>query len=113
MADLEERFAEVLHGTARAWRQAVDRRLKSLGLSQASWMTIAVAAKARTPLSQLAVLQVPLLPMMGLLLLGARTAFDGCRRKRPIWHAQRYESTAPGGCRPGISPGSPALSQPS
>lgn len=52
MADLEERFADALHGTARAWRQAVDRRLKNLGLSQASWMTIAVAAKARTPLSQ-------------------------------------------------------------
>ena len=52
MSDLEERFADALHGTARAWRQAVDRRLKSLGLSQASWMTIAVAAKAPTPLSQ-------------------------------------------------------------
>jgi len=52
MPDLDERFADALHGTARAWRQAVDRRLKSLGLSQASWMTIAVAAKARTPLSQ-------------------------------------------------------------
>jgi len=52
MPDLEERFADALHGTARAWRQAVDRRLKNLGLSQASWMTIAVAAKARTPLSQ-------------------------------------------------------------
>ena len=52
MPDLEERFADALHGTARAWRQAVDRRLKSLGFSQASWMTIAVAAKAPTPLSQ-------------------------------------------------------------
>jgi len=52
MPDLEERFADALHGTARAWRQAVDRRLKNLGLSQASWMTIAVAAKAHTPLSQ-------------------------------------------------------------
>ena len=52
MPDLGERFADALHGTARAWRQAVDRRLKHLGLSQASWMTIAVAAKARTPLSQ-------------------------------------------------------------
>jgi MarR family transcriptional regulator for hemolysin len=49
---MEERFAVALHGTARAWRQAVDRRLKYLGLSQASWMTIAVAANARTPLSQ-------------------------------------------------------------
>jgi len=52
MPELEERFADALHSTARAWRQAVDRRLKCLGLSQASWMTIAVAAKARSPLSQ-------------------------------------------------------------
>lgn len=52
MTDMEERFADTLHGTARAWRQAVDRRLKHLGVSQASWMTIAVAAKARVPLSQ-------------------------------------------------------------
>jgi MarR family transcriptional regulator, transcriptional regulator for hemolysin len=52
MADLEERFADALHGTARSWRQAVDRRLKNLGVSQASWMTIAVAAKAASPLSQ-------------------------------------------------------------
>lgn len=50
--DLEERFARALHSTARAWRQAVDRRLKSLGLSQASWMTIAVAARSPEPLSQ-------------------------------------------------------------
>ncbi len=52
MSDLDERFADALHSTARAWRQAVDRRLKYLGVSQASWMTIAVAAKAPTPLSQ-------------------------------------------------------------
>jgi MarR family transcriptional regulator for hemolysin len=52
MNDLEERFGDALHSTSRAWRQAVDRRLKSLGVSQASWMTIAIAAKARVPLSQ-------------------------------------------------------------
>ena len=52
MVDLEERFANALHGTARVWRQAIDRRLKYLGVSQASWMTIAVAANAREPLSQ-------------------------------------------------------------
>jgi MarR family transcriptional regulator, transcriptional regulator for hemolysin len=52
MDDLEERFSTALHGTARSWRQAVDRRLKFLGVSQASWTTIAVAAKARRPLSQ-------------------------------------------------------------
>ena len=52
MSDLEERFATALHNSARAWRQAVDRRLKCLGCSQASWTTIAFAAKARSPLSQ-------------------------------------------------------------
>jgi MarR family transcriptional regulator for hemolysin len=52
MTDLEERFSGALHNTSRAWRQALDRRLKYLGVSQASWMTIAVAAKAREPLSQ-------------------------------------------------------------
>jgi MarR family transcriptional regulator, transcriptional regulator for hemolysin len=52
MSDLEERFSAALHNTSRAWRQAVDRRLKHLGVSQASWMTIAIAAKARRPLSQ-------------------------------------------------------------
>lgn len=52
MPSLDERFADALHSTARTWRQAVDRRLKHLGVSQASWTTIAVAAKAVTPLSQ-------------------------------------------------------------
>ena len=52
MAAIEERFSYGLHGTARTWRQALDRRLKHLGMSQASWMTIAVAARAQTPLSQ-------------------------------------------------------------
>jgi MarR family transcriptional regulator for hemolysin len=52
MTDLEERFTGALHNASRAWRQALDRRLKYLGVSQASWMTIAVAAKAPAPLSQ-------------------------------------------------------------
>lgn len=49
---VDERFSDALHSTSRSWRQAVDRRLKYLGVSQASWMTIAIAAKADTPLSQ-------------------------------------------------------------
>jgi len=52
MPDVEERFTGALHNASRAWRQALDRRLKYLGVSQASWMTIAVAAKAAGPLSQ-------------------------------------------------------------
>jgi MarR family transcriptional regulator for hemolysin len=54
---LEERFSSALHNTARAWRAAVDRRLKDLGLSQASWMTIAMAAKAAAPQSQIELAQ--------------------------------------------------------
>jgi MarR family transcriptional regulator for hemolysin len=52
MGSVEERFADALHNAARVWRQAVDRRLNGLGVSQASWMTITVAAKAKSPLSQ-------------------------------------------------------------
>ena len=49
---LQEAFALALHDSARAWRHALDRRLKGLGLSQASWMSIAFLARAETPLTQ-------------------------------------------------------------
>jgi MarR family transcriptional regulator for hemolysin len=49
---LEERFSTALHSTARAWRIALDRRLKYLGLGQAGWLTIAVLAKSGQPMSQ-------------------------------------------------------------
>jgi MarR family transcriptional regulator for hemolysin len=52
MSESQERFSTALHNCARAWRQALDRRLKYLGVSQASWLTIAVAAKSPEPLSQ-------------------------------------------------------------
>lgn len=52
MSDLGERFSGALHNASRAWRSAIDRRLKDLGLSQAGWMTLAIAAKASAPLSQ-------------------------------------------------------------
>jgi MarR family transcriptional regulator, transcriptional regulator for hemolysin len=50
--DLDERFENALRNTAMAWRQAVDRRLRRLGVSRVSWMTIAAATQARLPLSQ-------------------------------------------------------------
>ena len=52
MPTVEERFSAALHSTARAWRLAVDRRLKGLGMSQASWLTVAMVARAKGPLSQ-------------------------------------------------------------
>lgn len=50
--DLDERFENALRNTATAWRQAVDRRLRRLGVSRVGWMTIAAAMQARAPLSQ-------------------------------------------------------------
>lgn len=49
---LGERFATTLHSTARAWRQAIDKRLKHLGIGQSGWLTIATIAKAEGPMSQ-------------------------------------------------------------
>ena len=50
--DLDERFENALRNTAMAWRQAIDRRVRRLGVSQVSWMTIAAATQAGSPLSQ-------------------------------------------------------------
>jgi MarR family transcriptional regulator, transcriptional regulator for hemolysin len=51
-SDLDERFESALSNTAMAFRQALERRLRRLGVSRACWMTIAAAAQAREPLSQ-------------------------------------------------------------
>jgi MarR family transcriptional regulator for hemolysin len=51
-SDLDERFENALRSTATAWRQAVDRRLRRLGVTRVSWMAIAAASQARSPLSQ-------------------------------------------------------------
>ncbi|GGC78102.1 MarR family winged helix-turn-helix transcriptional regulator [Undibacterium terreum] len=52
MLTIEERFSAAMHNAARSWRQALDRRLKHLGVGQASWMAIAVIAKSGQALSQ-------------------------------------------------------------
>ena len=49
---VDERFENALRNTAMAWRQALDRRLRRLGVSRVGWMTIAAAIQARSPLSQ-------------------------------------------------------------
>ncbi len=52
MPTVEKRFSAALHSTARGWRLTLDRRLKGLGMSQASWLTVAMVARAKAPLSQ-------------------------------------------------------------
>lgn len=49
---MEERFSAALHGGARTWRLALDKRLKHLGIGQSGWMTIAMVAKSDEPMSQ-------------------------------------------------------------
>jgi MarR family transcriptional regulator for hemolysin len=50
--DLDERFEKALRNAAMAWQQSVDRHLRRLGVDRMSWMTIAAATQARSPLSQ-------------------------------------------------------------
>ncbi len=57
MPTVEERFSAALHSTARAWRLALDRRLRHLGMSQASWLTVAMVARAKGPLRQVELAQ--------------------------------------------------------
>ena len=45
-------FSHLLHLTAHHWRLAVNRRLKDLGMSQASWVAVAAIARHEQPLSQ-------------------------------------------------------------
>ena len=51
-AELQARFTATLYSAGRAWRQAIDHRLKDLGVSQAGWLTIAMVAKSDSAPSQ-------------------------------------------------------------
>ncbi len=48
----DEAFGQLLHGTARAWRQKLDERLKPMGLSQAKWRTLMHLSLAQDALTQ-------------------------------------------------------------
>jgi MarR family transcriptional regulator for hemolysin len=45
-------FSHLLYLTAHHWRLAVNRRLKNLGMSQASWVAVSAIARNAQPLSQ-------------------------------------------------------------
>src|SRR5947207_13644133 len=47
-----ETFGLLLHGTASAWRQKLDQRLKPMGLSQAKWRTLMHLSLAGDALTQ-------------------------------------------------------------
>jgi MarR family transcriptional regulator for hemolysin len=50
--DTAESLGHLLHGTARAWRQKLDERLKPVGLSQAKWRTLLHLSIAQEALTQ-------------------------------------------------------------
>ena len=50
--DTTEIFGQLVHGTARAWRQKLDARLKPMGLSQAKWRTLMHLSMAGDALTQ-------------------------------------------------------------
>jgi MarR family transcriptional regulator for hemolysin len=52
MDSLDERFTQALHGGARAWRGALERRLRTDGLTVAGWSAMAAVVASATPPSQ-------------------------------------------------------------
>ncbi|HBS1667371.1 MarR family winged helix-turn-helix transcriptional regulator [Klebsiella quasipneumoniae] len=84
-------FSHLLYLTAHHWRLAVNRRLKNLGLSQASWVAVAAIARHHQPLSQSELAQelgvesptiVPLINRLVALGLVERVTTDRDKRKR-------------------------------
>jgi MarR family transcriptional regulator for hemolysin len=50
--DPDDRFLHALHGASRAWRVALERRLKAHGLTTAGWNALAAVADSAEPPSQ-------------------------------------------------------------
>ena len=84
-------FSHLLYLTAHHWRLAVDRRLRGLGMSQASWLAVAAIARNQTPISQselaqeLGIENATLVPLINRLVeqqLVQRVLTDQDKRKR-------------------------------
>ena len=78
-----ERFSMALHATAREWRIAIDKRLKDLGVGQSGWMTIAMIAKAKEPLSQRALADLLGIEGPSVVSMLDRLERDGLVRRAP------------------------------
>jgi len=84
-------FSHLLYLTAHHWRLAVNRRLKDLGMSQATWVAVASIASNEQPLSQIELAQalgvesatvVPLINKLVNLGLVERVLTERDKRKR-------------------------------
>jgi MarR family transcriptional regulator for hemolysin len=81
--DLEERFENALRNAALVWRQAVDCRLRRLGMSQVGWMTIAAAIQARSALSQAALADALAVSRASMVHTIDRLVKDGLVKREP------------------------------
>ena len=78
-----ERFGQLLGETARAWRHALDRRLRPLGLSGARWLVLLHLARADQPLTQKELAHRVGIESPTLVGLLDRMAKDGWVERRP------------------------------
>jgi MarR family transcriptional regulator, transcriptional regulator for hemolysin len=80
---LDERFENALRNAAMLWRQAVDRRLRRLGMSRVSWMTIAAVMQACSPLSQAALADTLAVSRASMVHTIDRLVRDGLVKREP------------------------------
>jgi len=94
MTESNENLGQLLGSTARAWRLALDRRLRPLGLSRARWLVLLHLANAKQPLTQkdlAARLEVEGPTVVGLL---DRMEADGWVSRRPSNQDRRSKRVA-------------------
>ena len=80
---VDDRFENALRNAATAWRLAIDRRLRRLGANRMSWMTIAAATQARSPLSQSALADTLAVSRASMVHTIDRLVKDGLVRREP------------------------------
>ena len=87
-----ERLGQLLGETARAWRHALDRRLRPMGLSGARWLVLLHLARAPEPLTQKALAHRVGIEGPTLVGLLDRMAADGWVERRPSGSDRRSKN---------------------
>ena len=88
---MDERLSAALHGGARTWRLALDKRLKHLGIGQSGWMTIAMVAKSAEPMSQRALADLVGVEGPSMVSMLDRLERDGFVTRAPSAHDRRVK----------------------
>ena len=85
----DETFGPLLHGTARAWRLKLDKRLKPMGLSQAKWRTLLHLSLAGDALTQAEIAERLGIEQPSLVTLLHRLENEGWINRRSSLHDRR------------------------